>query len=113
MTTSDPGNGTRATLALVDAKVDAARAEMGGLHELIRSEFKATQRQLDDLKNLPVAVSSLTERVLHAEARITQVEKENDARQGWRKVTLPQILVGLAGLAFMAANTVVVLLNVS
>ena len=59
MSASDPHNGARATVALVDAKVD-------GLHELIRAEFSATQRQLDYLKSLPVAVSSLTERMLHA-----------------------------------------------
>lgn len=105
MSTTEGNGGGRATVALVDAKVD-------GLHDLIRAEFSATQRQLDDLKTLPVAVQSLVERMQHAETRITDLENDNDARQGWRKVTLPQILIGVVSLSIAAAN-IVVLLNVN
>lgn len=99
------GNGTRATVALVDSKVATVDAKLDGLSDLIRAEFAR-------LEGLPVAVNSLTERMLHAEARITHIEKENDERQGWRKVTLPQILIGVVSLTIAIAN-IVVLLNVN
>lgn len=102
MSASDHGNGSRATVALVDAKVD-------GLHELIRAEFSATQRQLDELKNLPLAVQSVSDRVLYVEARLTELEKTNEARQGWRRVTLPGIVIGVIALTIAAANILVTL----
>lgn len=105
MNASDPENANRATVALVESKVATVDAKVDGLRDLIISKFA-------DLEGLPVRVSSLTERMLHAEARITQIENENDERQGWRKVTLPQILIGVVGLVIAVAN-IVVLINVA
>ena len=100
VSSSDPENGTRATVALVNSKVETVDAKVDGLRDLVVSEFA-------QLKGLPVAVAALTERVLHAETRITYMERQDDVRQGWRKVTLPQILIGLVMAAISILNIVV------
>ena len=104
MSSSDPENGSRATVALVNSKVETVDAKIDGLHAVVAAEF-------ENLRGMPVAVASLTERVLHTEARITQIEKDNDERQGWRKGILPQILIGVV-MATIAIANIVVLLHV-
>ena len=99
---SSEENGSRATVALVNSKVETVDAKITGLHQLIEAEF-------EKLRPLPDAVHSLSERMGWVEKRITDLEKDNDSRQGWRKVTLPQILIGVVGLAIAVANIVVLL----
>lgn len=100
MSATDGSNGERATVALV-------LAEVRGLRDLTDARFSDVQRQLDVTKNLPVAVQSLTERVLHSETRITELEKRDDKRQDWRKMVLPQVLIGLATVVIMIVAVVV------
>lgn len=110
----------RATVQLVSEQVK-------GLRELIRAEFRDTQRQLDALSKLPTAVSSLSERVYHQETRMTQFEKRMDDpvpalesrvkkledkdenSRTWRSVSLPQIVIGTIGLLIAGLNMAVIL----
>lgn len=86
-----PSGGERATLALVSEQIRSLR-------DLVRAEFKDTQRQLDALNTLPVTVASLTERMLQSEVRITDLEKTAESKRQWRVVSLPAILIGIIGL---------------
>lgn len=52
MSTNEPQNGNRATVAVVEAKVD-------GLKDLIRAEFKDVGRRLDELAGLEPRVRQL------------------------------------------------------
>jgi chromosome segregation ATPase len=71
------GNGPRATVALVDSKLDTVRA-------IIEGGFTNVQRQLDEhaetVKALPVAVTALSDRVFRVEMRQTDIERELEKR---------------------------------
>lgn len=95
---SENGNGpTRATVALVDAKVD-------GLKDLIRAEFSDVRRQLSGLGPLAAKVEGQGDRLLMLEGRVATLERINESeqagdqrRKNYLTVHLPSLVVGLAG----------------
>jgi len=80
-------DGPRATVALVDAKVDTVLAE-------VRSGFKDVQRQLD-------AVAKVPERVARLEERVRDLERDSN----WRRVNLPALLISAAALVVAVVST--------
>lgn len=84
-------NGNRATVALVDAKVDTVLAE-------VRGGFKDVQRQLDLLAGLPVAHAAL-EKVVQAQGEdIAELKRAEDRRA----IHWPTFLVSLLALCAAA-----------
>jgi hypothetical protein len=92
-------NGDRATVALVDAKVDTIR-------ELVKGGFENVQRQLNEdretFKRVEPALTSLRERMLYVETRVTDLEegdreaaKEDRDTRRFRRSDLPGTLIGL------------------
>lgn len=106
--TGENGNGpTRATVALVDAKVD-------GLKELIRAEFGDVRRQLSGLGPLTAKVEGQGDRLLMLEGRVAGIERSNEAelsnnerRKNYLTIHLPSLLIGLLGV--LAAVLTIVL----
>lgn len=108
----DQDRSERVTLALVGERVESLR-------ELVRAEFKDTQRQLDSLSGLPIIVHGLTERMLAADARMRDHEhklaevaplkeqvrqheqkfEEQERRREFRVGPLIPNLIGMAGIA--------------
>lgn len=97
---TDETTPNRATVALVDAKID-------GLHALVKAGFAGTQRQLDDLTGLPVRVAVLEadlkalreredQRDEDVALRLSAVEARRSALRTWRWNSLPMILLTLA-----------------
>lgn len=87
----------RATVALVDAKVD-------GLKELIRAEFADVRRQLSGLGPLTAKVEGQGDRLLMVEGRVATLERQNETqlsnnerRKNYLTVHLPSLLIGLLG----------------
>lgn len=108
---SDNGNGERATVALVNAKVATVDAKVDGLSDLIRAEFKDVQRQLAPIEALSSQVAGVHERQLLTEARLLVVEKDLEQakaraaeRQRYRLADLPNILIGLGLFAVALAQ---------
>lgn len=91
------GNGNRATVALVDSKVDTIRV-------LVEGGFKDVQRQLDGLNTLPGQVGALHERQVLLEARVTVIEDADKTRRAFRWGPLPTILFGLCGVILAGVN---------
>lgn len=114
-TPNGDGNGQRATVQLVDAKLDTIRAELQG-------GFTNIQRQLDDQKWVIPAVESLRERQALSEARLKVMEDThaaelaaaqqaardardaaNASRAWWRTYTakdIPFFLIAASGFIF-------------
>lgn len=89
-----PENG-RATVALVDAKVD-------GLKDLIRAEFKDVQRQLENFGQLAAKVEGHGDRLLMVEGRVSSVERRMEnkditerRRKNYRTIHLPSLVIAL------------------
>lgn len=97
-------SGERATLALVSEQIK-------GLRDLVRAEFKDTQRQLDELKPLPTAVAAQNERILHSEARLTDLENLNARKREWHAVSLPSLIIGVLGLLAALGSTAAMILT--
>lgn len=66
---SGNGNGHRATVALVDAKIDTIRA-------IVEGGFENVHSRLDRFESLPAQVSAQHEMVMLLQARVTIIEKE-------------------------------------
>lgn len=108
--TTDPDNGngnSRATVALVDAKVD-------GLKELIRAEFGDVRRQLSGLGPLTAKVEGQGDRLLMLEGRVASLERtnenelsNNERRKNYLTVHLPSLLIGLLGVLAAILVTVI------
>lgn len=102
------GNGSgRATVALVDAKMDTVLAE-------VRGGFKDLQRQLDGLEPLRATVAALHERQTLSEVRIRDIEQSDamqatmdERRKAYRRGPLPTILISLFMAALGVLNVVV------
>lgn len=75
MSTHDeaPENGNRATVALVDAKVD-------GIRDLIRAEFKDVGRRLDDLAGLEPRIRALEQTAIGALGPLEEALRQANAR---------------------------------
>lgn len=106
--TSGGTNGTndspnRATVALVDAKLD-------GLRELTRAEFRGLQDKLEPLAGLPVTVTAMRGELNNLKRRVTDIEEarqaEEDGAKAWRRIHLPTLLL-TAVLAIAAIVTIV------
>lgn len=81
----------RATVALVDAKLD-------GLKLLTEQGFGSLQRQLDTVAGLPAAVAKLDEKHTALARRVDIIEKDDERHIEWRKgaiVTAITLTVGI------------------
>ena len=91
---TEENGSTRATIAAVAATLD-------GLQRLTEQGFTDTQRQLNELKPLPGAISNLSERTLLSEQRITAVEKRLDEadedKKSNRRTYWPTAITALIG----------------
>lgn len=102
----------RVTLALVGERVESLR-------ELVRAEFKGTQRQLDALTDLPLVVHGLLERMVAYDAKQREIDDklgdvatlkekvrqheekfdEQERRREFRLGPLVPNLIGVSGIA--------------
>lgn len=113
----DEPNGNRATIALVSSQVS-------GLHELMRAELGAVQRQLDAVVGLPLVVNGLLVTVTRLDhqmealdgvlERVDRLEDSDSSqltaaqqKQAYRMSTLPMILLTLAGTFFAGMGVVI------
>lgn len=104
-----PENGNRATVALVDAKVQTVDAKIDGLTALIEAQFADIRSDLEMLKFLTVKVDGISDRQLVLEGRVTRIEQWREAekmfderRKSYRSIHLPSILIALLGLLVAA-----------
>lgn len=118
---NEEGNGNRATIALVSSQVT-------GLHELMRAELGAVQRQLDAVVGLPLIVNGMMvtlTRLDHEAAKMKDIPgrvkrledldvletTEAQQRRAYRITTLPMILLALVGTFFAAFGVVIAYLT--
>ena len=90
----------RATVALVAERIESLR-------ELVRAEFRDTQRQLDNLSALPLIVNGLVERVRQHDDQIQAMRAEDARRRDYRIGPLVANLVGIAGVIVAIVAVVV------
>jgi hypothetical protein len=76
----------RATVATVDAKLD-------GLSRIIDMGLRDIQRQLDDVKGLPLDVRGLRGDFAALDKRVEDIERKQDGRGEWRRKDLPVLLI--------------------
>ena len=89
--TEERQSGNRATVALLDAKLDTVRVEQ-------RLGFEGMQHQLDPLAGMPVTVADLKAQNRDQEKRITKLESVQTAGAEWRRTHLPALLIAAASL---------------
>lgn len=102
---AENGNG-RATVALVNAKVETVDVKIDGVRTLIESEFKDIRLQLAGLGALDAKVDGMNDRLLLLEGRVATIERRNDSidavqkdqRSYWRD-TFPTHLISAASFA--------------
>lgn len=66
------------------------------LRDLSETGFINIQRQLDDVRDLPIRVEKLSGRVDAVEQRIGDIEDVGTRGSEWRRASLPIILLTLA-----------------
>ena len=96
---NDSGSRDRATVALVDAKVD-------GLKDLIRAEFATVK---EDVKALAAIVADVIKQgvlIQDLERRLTKVENESTTEADVRRVNRAQIIAAIAVIVAIAAVVV-------
>lgn len=76
----------RATVATVEAKID-------GLSRLVDMGLRDIQRQLNEVKGIPLDVRSLRGDFDALRSRVGDLEKKQDGRGEWRRKDLPVLLV--------------------
>jgi hypothetical protein len=92
----DSGSKDRATVALVDAKVD-------GLKELMRAEFGFIRERIAPLGSLVGDVSGLKKDVEDHEGRIERLESGTKGDREYRRVHLPSLII--AGIVAVGSIT--------
>jgi hypothetical protein len=106
----DSTRGDRATIALVAEKVESLR-------EITKSGFKDLQRQLDDVRGLPIIVEKLRSDFTAQEERhesdmkavnrrVDEVVTERKTTSEWRRGQLP--LIVFAGISIIVSIIVLI-----
>lgn len=96
-TTDDEGRSGRATVALVDAKVD-------GLKDLLRAEFASVRDNIKPLAGVVLEVASLRKDVDDLDNRVDGLEKGKQGDRDYRRIHLPSLVI--AGI--MAISSIII-----
>lgn len=91
----DTGSRDRATVALVNAKLDEVKAIVEGNARVTQAHFETVATRLDAVSGLGGRMDTLEQKHTALEAVVAQMER----RAVYRSTTLPPILIGLASLA--------------
>lgn len=105
MAVEHDGTPNRATVALVDAKVD-------GIRMLLESEFRNVKEQIKEMSGIPEDVAELKVQNANQEQRLQVLEKRAEAdrhnRQAawrWGVGVLVTVILGLGGWAVLLIST--------
>lgn len=106
---SSSGSNDRATVALVNAKLDTVLAKVEGHAKLTEQGFEDTQRQLDSLSGLPQVVTGVIKHAEQQDKRLDALEKRLEKGHEWRIGTLPLTLIAALSLAIAIITLVATL----
>ena len=89
------GNGDRATVALVNSKIDTVLAKVEGQRDTTRAQFETIKSRLDGLSSMMGRLDTLEQKQTALEAQVSQLQRGHT----YRTTYLPQLLIGVATLA--------------
>lgn len=92
---SDQSNGDRATVALVNSKIDTVLARFEGQRETTNAQFETIKARLDALGGLHGRLDTLEQKNTALEAQVSMLQRGHQ----YRTTYLPQILLGIAAIA--------------
>lgn len=103
---ANDGNGNRATIALVNSKIDTVLARVDGNAQVTEAHFETIKTRLDGLGDLPSRIDAVetrlngridteTQKVTALQSIVSEIQRG----RVWRSTVLPQILIGLGTIA--------------
>lgn len=102
----DSGSRDRATVALVNSKIDTVLAKVEGNAQTTEAHFETIKTRLDGLADIPAQIAAVDRRVTsrldthdHKITALEGVVSEFQRGRVYRTTTLPPILIGVASLA--------------
>lgn len=103
--TEENGSGNRATIALVNSKIDTVVAKLEGNAQVTEAHFETIKTRLDTLGDLPTRIDGVETRLnsridteAHKTTALQALMSEMQGRREYRSKTLPPILTGVAAL---------------
>lgn len=100
---NDTGSKDRATVALVNAKLDEVKAIVEGNAKVTEAHFETVRTRLDAVGGLAGRMDTLEQKHTALEASVAHLERS----RVYRTTTLPPILIGIAALAVAIITLVV------
>lgn len=100
------GSKDRATVALVNAKLDEIKAIIKGNAETQTAEMKALSLRIDSVAKLPEQVNAQHEMISLLQARVTVLEN-SDGQDAARRAARPMFYISLVAAAAAVGSVIV------